>query len=57
MGKLNDKYFPGATPAAPAASAGNAPVSPPSGNAPENETPLQKFKRRQAEIAQQKGKP
>jgi len=54
MGKLNDKYFPGAT---PAASAGNAPVSQPSGNAPENETPLQKFKRRQAEIAQQKGKP
>lgn len=34
MGKLNDKYFPGATPAAPAASAGNAPVSPPSGKAP-----------------------
>jgi len=53
MGKLNDKYFPGSTPAPTQ----NAPASQSSGNAPANETPLQKFKRRQAEIAQQKGTP
>jgi len=51
MGKLNDKYFPGSTPTQ------NAPASQSFGNAPANETPLQKFKRRQAEIAQQKGTP